>query len=125
MKRQRRPPTPSYTSQTSPVMHSWRDDTEKAIGQKVNNTILIDDGSRAITPQFSGTDTPTTLVAHQHKVTDDKVPDEETADTQVHTVAALDDQVSPPTSGKVADKNPFGLKPEYKTALRDFFVCLT
>lgn len=98
-------------------MHSWREATEKAIGQKVNNTTLTDGSNSA---KFSGTDTPTTMVAHQSHA-----PDEKTGGTQANTAVALDGHISLPASGKVADKNAFGLKPEYKTALRDFFVCLS
>ncbi len=106
----------NHTAEPS-VMHSWREDTECAIGQQVDN-ILVTDGSGSA--PSSGTDTPTTLIADQPGV-----PDRKTGGTQAIAVAALDSQMLLPAPGTVANKNPYGLKPEYKTALRDFFVCLS
>lgn len=98
-------------------MHSWREDTEKAIGQQVDNTSATDGLSST---RSSRIDTPTTLVAHTPHA-----PDEKACSSQTTAGAALDGQTSLSVPAKVPDKNPFGLKPEYKTALKDFFVCLS
>jgi hypothetical protein len=98
-------------------MHSWREDTENAMGQQVDNITAMDGSS---SPTSTGTNTPATLVANQPNVLDEK-----TGSNQASTLAPLDDQISSLAPGRVSEKNPFGLKPEYKTALRDFLVCLS
>lgn len=105
--------TPPYcTDQTLPLMHSWSEDTEKAIGQHINNRTSTDDAWRASPCQPSGTAMPTPLTA--------ETPGRP-GNTHQRSVA---EQESSPQPGKPSDKSPFGLKPQPKTALRDFFVCL-
>lgn len=87
------------------------------MSQRVNSTTSNDDSSRPPSSQSSGMDTPMTGAAHQHSVLKEKC-----SATKQQSAAGGDGDNSSPAPGKVADKNPFGLKPEYKTALRDFFV---
>lgn len=71
-----------------------------------------------------GNETTVTLVSQtghdvneKHQELELPVMKEDLAPASTPTVPAD----SPPQAQKV-DKNPFGLKPEYKTALKDFFV---
>jgi hypothetical protein len=101
-------------------MHSWREDTETAIGQQIKHLTLVDDTSRSSRCQSPGIDTPTTLDAPQQDVVVDT-----TGTSDENSASGLETQEDPSAPGKAIDKNPFGLKPEYKTALRDFFVSLS
>lgn len=108
-------------------MYSWREETEKAIWQQLKEETVTEATDRQL--KSSGTDTAATLVSHhlEHEHADDKHAGEKHADekhgkVEETTSAAPGEQKTPPAPAKSDNKNAFGLKPEYKTAFRDFFV---
>lgn len=99
------------------IMQAGHEHTEEAIGQGTEEKTARNDISPV---NNSGTGTAATLTSEQIQA-----PEDNTGGSQASTVAAVDGQNPSPVPTKIANIDPFGLKPEYKTALKDFFVCLS
>jgi hypothetical protein len=82
--------------------------------QQVNDR-AVTDSSTSYPVGSSGTQTAATLVSGQ-------LPEDKKNESKATTVAGAHVQTPSSVPAQDAGKNAFGLKPEYKTALRDFFV---
>lgn len=103
-------------------MHSWRDDAEQAIGEQTGG------GSMSISRSpVSSAEKEAAATLGSQSASDEKDEQDEQVEKGINVVETTahdsgEQSPSTPPAQGAADKNPFGLKPEYKTALKDFFV---